>query len=185
MFGAAGLFVLGMPGCLSSRRSGQEHLRIAPVPAYGQCPPNLLWFRAGLQPQLRRGGRRNAFHPRAAAALRTQATRVSVQVCSYSRAGEGDETLSLRFTAPQRQGTLYAALNLLMSNFPVRGIECTYAISVDSLAALLGLSSREPEALTALRLQGCRVDFDEQLTECATLSSRVLQSVVMRWCPGW
>jgi hypothetical protein len=72
----------------------------------------------------------------------------------------------VKFTVPQRQGTLYAAVHLLMHNFSVKSVECTYALSLDSFAFLLGLTSRRPERLTMLRLQGTRCEFDAQLTEC-------------------
>lgn len=89
-----------------------------------------------------------------------------MQICRYDIDRRAEDNLTVKLNVPQRQGTLYAALYLLMGAFVVKSVECTYALSPDALAFLLGLSSRSPGRLTTLRLQGLRCEFDAQMAEC-------------------
>lgn len=89
-----------------------------------------------------------------------------MQICRYEVDRRAEDNLSVKFYVPQRQGSLFAALYLLMNSFVVKSIECTYTLSPEALAFLLKLSSHRPERLTSLRLHGTRCDFDAQATEC-------------------
>ena len=76
-----------------------------------------------------------------------------MQVLRYERFGRLPDTLSVRFAVPQRAGTLWAALHLLHSSFSLKTLECMYALALDSFHRLLRCAERQPEVLTALRLQ--------------------------------
>jgi hypothetical protein len=95
-----------------------------------------------------------------------------LQICRYDVDRRGEDNLSVKFYVPQRQGSLFAALYLIMNSFVVKSIECTYSLSPEALAFLLSLSSRRPDRLTTLRLYGTRCDFDTQMTECLAESLR-------------